>query len=140
MRFLSNIFGSFRKLSADILSQGEHLWWRPSNIAFASESQTVAGEAVSADSLMTSATCFACSKALAETIAGLPGFVYRSSALRKEADLNSPAQELLAEQPNPEMDAFTFWEMAVNRLTNNGNFFAEIERDGRDRPDRKSVV
>lgn len=129
-----NLFSSFRNLTADILSQGEQFWWRPANISFASETQTVAGEAVSSDSLMTSATCFACTKALAETIAGLPSSVYRSSVNRKEDDPSSPAYELLVDQPNPEMDAFTFWEIAVTRLTNNGNFFAEIERDGRDRP------
>jgi HK97 family phage portal protein len=134
LNFLQRILGYTRNLTADLLSSGEQFWWRPTNISFASETQTVAGEAVSADSLMTSATCFACTKALAETIAGLPSFTYRTSTARKEVDTISPAYELLAEQPNPEMDAFTFWEMAVTRLTNNGNFFAEIERDGRDRP------
>jgi HK97 family phage portal protein len=134
MRLIRNFVSSIRSLAANTLSQGEQFWWRPANISFASETQTVAGEAVSADSLMTSATCFACTKALAETIAGLPSSVYRSSAIKKEADPSSPAHELLVDQPNPEMDAFTFWEIAVTRLTNNGNFFAEIERDNRDRP------
>lgn len=117
--------------SADIVSEGAPYWWRP-NAAWGGESQS--GEEVDTNSLLTSATCFACTKVLSETIAGLPGQTYKYSKDRKEAESQSVAFELLTEQPNPEMDAFTFWELLITRVTNSGNFFAEIQRDHRDVP------
>lgn len=119
------------KPTGSIISDGDSRWWLGGNTW---SSETLAGEAVNQDSLMTSATCFACTKALGESIAGLPGTIYRNMDKRKEEDQSQPAYELLAEQPNPEMDSFTFWEVAVARLINRGNFFAEIQRDNQDRP------
>lgn len=117
--------------SADLISDGERHWYHGNTFT----TGTYAGEVVSTESLMTSATCYACTKVLAETVAGLPGLVYKTAVDHKrEKDYDSRAYELLSIAPNPEMDAFTFWEMAVTRTTNSGNFFAEIQRDGADRP------
>lgn len=132
MGFWTKLFNSFRP-SADIISDGEPYWYGPGR-QFVPADATAAGEAVTETNLMTSATCYACTKALSETIAGLPGEVFKVAMNRKDSDANSDASELLAEQPNPEMDSFTFWEIAVARLTNAGNFFAEIQRDNRDQP------
>lgn len=120
------------RLAGSIVSDGESRWWFGGNTW--SVGETHAGESVNQDSLMTSATCFACTKALSESIAGLPSSVYRNIEKRKEEDRGQSAYELLSEQPNPEMDAFTFWELAIARLVNRGNFFAEIQRDNQDRP------
>jgi HK97 family phage portal protein len=112
---------------------GESHWWRPGS-AWGAQ-RTLAGESVTEDSLLTSATCHACTRALSETVAGLPGFIYKDSIKKRDLYAQSHAQELLTEQPNPEMDAFTFWELLVARVTNSGNFFAEIQRNTRDEPE-----
>jgi HK97 family phage portal protein len=128
---LAPLLGAMRQ-TADVISDGAPFWWRPGS-SWGSE-PTQSGETIDEVSLLTSATCFACTKALAETVAGLPGQVFRDSGKRKEADSKSPAYELLTEQPNPEMDAFTFWELLTTRVVNAGNFFAEIQRNNRDEP------
>lgn len=125
-------WGSAPKPKADIVSDGEGSWWTHGNTW--SISDTVSGQAVNQDTLMTCATCYACTMALSETLAGLPGNVYRTMSSKRELDAESDAALLLADQPNPEMDAFTFWELAATRVSNRGNFFAEIERDQADRP------
>lgn len=117
--------------SGDLISEGNARWFSG---ASAIASDTMAGEPVSQESMMQSATCFACTAARSETVAGLPGMVFREFTNRREEDYNSQAYGLLTEQPNAEMDAFTFWEMLTTRLTNRGNFFAEIERNERDEP------
>lgn len=129
------LYARFRNLfqtkpTGNIITEGDTRWWGGNSFV----SDTHAGEIVNQDSLLTSATCFACTKALAETLAGLPGTIYRTSDKRQEEDRKQPAFELLAEQPNPEMDAYTFYEMVVARVVNRGNFFAEIQRDAQDRP------
>ncbi len=83
---------------------------------------------------MTSATCYACTKVLGESVAGLPRKLFQAIAERKELQTEIPANELLNEQPNPEMDPFTFWELNTARLVNRGNAFSEIQRDNADRP------
>lgn len=136
MHFLSALKQPFSKLFAasgnDILSEGETVWWKQAFPFYGAETQ--AGERVTLESLMTSATCFACTQALSETVAGLPGLIYRDGVNRKDHDPEHPAQELLTVQPNPEMDAFTFWDLMITRLTNSGNFYAEIQRNSRDEP------
>jgi HK97 family phage portal protein len=95
---------------------------------------TSAGERVTEYNIMSSATCFACTKALSESVAGLPATVYRMRGDAKEEDPGSKAWALLIDQPNPEMDWFSFAELMVSRVVNTGNFFAEIQRDQSDKP------
>jgi HK97 family phage portal protein len=137
MQFLRNLIPTISwgtsKPRADILTEGEGLWWT-SNDWTVGAGDTIAGESFNQDSILTSATCYACTKALAETVAGLPAMVYRQGSNRREEALETDAQRLLADMPNPEMDAFTFWELASTRVINSGNFFAEIQRDSSDRP------
>lgn len=135
LKFLSSLIPSWGqpKPRADIITDGNGRWWT-SNHWTVGASETVAGEGFNQDTILTSATCYACTKALAETIAGLPGTVYRQGGDRKEEALDSTAQMMLADAPNPEMDAFTFWELATTRVVNAGNFYAEIQRDSSDRP------
>ncbi len=132
MKFLSRLLRSAKR-TADLITDNEWRWWGFGGNFLPAES-SVAGEDVSEASLLTSATCFACTKALAETIAGLPSGVYRTVDRAKYADEKSDAHTLLSIAPNPEMDSFTFWELAGQRIVNCGNFFAEIQRDGNDRP------
>lgn len=118
--------------TADVVSDGESRWWSGNSWS----ATGAAGEDVDQDSMMRSATVFACSKVLSETIAGLPGCTYLSGVGSKSRTRGSNDQplELLNDQPNPEMDSYTFWEMLVTRMVNRGNFFAEIERNNRDEP------
>lgn len=118
-------------ITSSLVSDGEGHWWQGGG---SWSTGTLSGETVDQDNLMTSAACYACTKALAETTAGLPGTIYRTSGKNREEDQNQPAYELLSEQPNPEMDSFTFFELLIARLVNRGNFFAEIQRDRADRP------
>lgn len=121
--------------ASDIIKQGEPHWYRPGKTWFVDGDHTFSGESVDSDSAMSCITAYACSKALSETIAGLPGIVYQmvGDMVKKEA-YDSKAYELLAVSPNDEMDSFTFWELLVNRVVNSGNFFCEIQRDKQDRP------
>lgn len=134
MNLLSKLLSYFPTSSAsnDLVSSGESRWWSP--ISSWKAGNLHAGEDVSEGNLLTSATCFACTKALSETAAGLPAAVYKGLVTKKEIDHDKPAWELLVDQPNPEMDSFTFTELLVTRVVNSGNFFAEIQRDNRDRP------
>jgi HK97 family phage portal protein len=118
------------KQTASVVSDGADIWYNSTGHFV----DTAAGERVSESNLMSSATCFACTKALSESVAGLPAAVYREKDETKEEDPTSEAWRLLISQPNPEMDWFTFLELMVARVMNNGNFFAEIQRDGADRP------
>lgn len=116
--------------TASVVDDGEYRWWNTGVWG----TGTHAGTEVNDGNILTSATCYACTKALAETVAGLPGGIYREQGKKKLEDTEQLAYELLALQPNPEMDSYTFWELAVTRIVNRGNFFCEIQRDGADRP------
>ncbi|QEG40445.1 phage portal protein [Roseimaritima ulvae] len=98
-------------------------------------SKTSAGIAVTQESAMTSATVYACTQAIAETVGSLPGLVYESVDDRnRERAKRHRVYSLLHDSPNPLMNALTFYEMGTMRALNRGNFFAEIERNGRDEP------
>lgn len=131
MGFLSSLLSFFPKSSAsNVISDGESRWWGSGSTWAATN--TGAGEDVNQDSLMRSATCYACTKALSETVAGLPGHTFETHVeknVRANTEEFGEARELLVDRANPEMDAFIFREMMVSRLVNRGNFFAEIERD-----------
>lgn len=84
---------------------------------------------------MTSATAYACSRARAEMLAGLPSIVYEqmNEFTRRRARQTAPWQ-LLYDDPNPFMDAMNFYELVNMRQVNRGNGFCEIERDNADNP------
>ncbi len=117
--------------SNNVIIDGEGRWW---NGVSNWSADTLAGETVTESNVLTSSTCFACTKVLAETVAGLPSSIMKVLKDRREEMKSHVAIDLLCESPNPEMDSFTFMEMMVARTINAGNFFSEIQRDGRDRP------
>lgn len=118
--------------TAGLVDSGDALWFGRSSSWSA---DTIAGETVTDTSILTSTTCYACSKVLGEVVASLPGSIMRQLKRKKREEMEShPALTLLCEMPNPEMNAYTFLEMAVHRTINTGNFYCEIQRDGRDRP------
>lgn len=98
-------------------------------------SQTAAGITVDHDSAMRCATAFACTRAIAENVASLPGMVYESlGAEQKRRAAQSRAWRLLHDEPNQDMDVGTFYEMMTVWCCNRGTASAEIQRDGNDRP------
>jgi HK97 family phage portal protein len=100
--------------------------------------QTVAGVHVDHAEAMNCATAFACTRALAETLATLPPIVYRDQedGVRQRAS-NTDAWNLLHDTPCPSrrcVGSTGFYDQGTVRIVNRGNAFAEIQRDGRDRP------
>lgn len=117
------------------MREGDSHWWRPGKTWAVASDLTFAGEAVNSESAMSCIAAYACSKALGETVAGLPGVVFQMLKDQQKLEAyDSDAYDLLAVSPNDEMDSFTFWELATTRVVNAGNCFAEIQRDSRDRP------
>jgi HK97 family phage portal protein len=129
-RILSK-FGYVKASANNVVNDGDSHWWTGVSNWMA---DTVAGEVVTESNVLTSSTCFACTKVLSETVAGLPSSIMKVLKDRREEMKSHSAIDILCESPNSEMDSFTFMEMVVSRLTNAGNFYAEIQRDGRDRP------
>ena len=98
--------------------------------------QTTSGEAVSEDSAITYTGCWAAITKIASTIASLPLKVYQRRADGGREELrNDPLWYLLHDEPNSEMDSFTFQEMMIAWWVNYGNAVAEIERFDADDPD-----
>jgi len=81
----------------------------------------------------TFAAVWAATRALSGTLASLPARLHANvNGVRTLAD-DVRLSRLLTQQPNESMDAFTFYELMMKRLVNQGNAFAVIERDKRDR-------
>jgi HK97 family phage portal protein len=131
--YLLSLFSS-KPTARDLISEGESRWWSGSPLAGVFGSTTAANMPVSIETAMTSATVYACTRAIAENLGSLPGMVYKTSGATRKNALDSKPGVLLYEQPNPEMDSMQFIELGVTRLVNRGNFFAEIERDRTDTP------
>ncbi len=116
------------------MKDNEAAWWG-NTITGVYGATPTAGIALSEGRAMTSATAYACSRARAETLASLPPIVYQQFDLRRRSRANgSDPWYLLYDEPNPHMNSMTFYELMNLRQVNRGNAFAEIERDGRDRP------
>jgi HK97 family phage portal protein len=94
-----------------------------------------AGVPVDYDNAITCATVYACSDAIAGTLASMPAIVYESA----KDDSHHPAKNsrfwsLLHDQPNRDMDSMQFFELVTTRALNRGNGYAWIERNSRDEP------
>ena len=79
---------------------------------------TASGKAVNERSAMQMSAVYACVRILAEAIASLPLHFYRyNDAGGKEKALGHPLYNLLHDEPNPEMSAFSFREtLMTHRL------------------------
>ncbi|MGE5553305.1 MAG: phage portal protein [Betaproteobacteria bacterium] len=95
---------------------------------FAGGSATAAGVRVNEKTALHNSAVFACTRVLAETVAQIPLPVYRRLQPRgRERAMDHPLYELLHNQPNPEMNSFTFRETLTGHLALWGNAYAEIE-------------
>lgn len=102
-------------------------WW--------GSSQSAAGIQVDSDSGLNSSAAFACTRALSETLASLPAVVYEGlEGDQRQRARQNPMWALLHDQPNPQMDTFTFYSLNAKRLVNRGNALSLIEFNGRGLP------
>ena len=83
---------------------------------------TVAGKTVNERSAMQMSAVYACVRILSEAIAALPLHFYQYNAAGgKEKALRHPLYNLLHDEPNPEMTAFSFRETLMTHLLLWGN-------------------
>ena len=110
---------------------------------------TVSGVSVNAKTALGSSPFWSAVKIITEDVATLPLITYQRLQPRgKERARDHPNFQLLRNQPNPDMNAVTFWEMFVGHVILWGGGFAEKELDGAGRtvalwplaPDKTRVV
>lgn len=128
MSFFSKVFGSSR--STESYHTGDS---RISSLWGGAE--TSSGEKVDGDSALTYSAVWCATRVLVESVASLPLVLYRRDKenVRKRAK-NHAAYGLLLAEPNDEMEALPFRECITEWMINDGNGYAEIERDAAERP------
>lgn len=93
---------------------------------------STSGKLVTERSAMQMTAVYACVRVLAESIAGLPIHLYRTTKSgRKEKAINHKLYHLLHDEPNKEMTSFVFRETLMTHLLLWGNAYAQIIRNGR---------
>lgn len=91
--------------------------------------KTSSGRSVSQQNAQNYPAVYAARRILSEGVAGLPLLVYkRTSDTGREVDFGNPLQRLLNLEPNPLMDAFTFWDTITGHAVLWGNGYAAITR------------
>lgn len=92
--------------------------------------QSYTGKQVTEESALTYTAVYAAVRILAETIASIPLHVYiRVGEDGKKRARRHPLYNILHNQPNTEMTAFSFWEVMMFGLLFHGNCYAEIEKN-----------
>ena len=91
--------------------------------------ESYTGINVSEHTALTYTAYWACVRLLTETLASLPFITYRRLNPRgKERATDHPLYRILHDEPNPEMDSFTFFETLMYHLVAaNGNCYAYID-------------
>src|SRR3990167_7572472 len=91
--------------------------------------ESYTGINVSEDTALTYIAYWACVRLLSETVASLPFITYRRLEDKgKERATDHPLYHILHDEPNPEMDSFTFFEtMMYHLVATNGNAYAYID-------------
>jgi HK97 family phage portal protein len=87
------------------------------------------GEIVTPYTAMMVSTVAACVKTISESIASLPLIIYSRNNSGRQVAYDHALYHLLADSPNDEMSAFTFWEWVTVSLCLHGNGYAQIQRD-----------
>ena len=70
----------------------------------------------------------ACVSLRSELTASFPKGIYRRTAVGREEIIDDPLYKILSYQPNPYMNAFTFWELVNTHLDLWGNSYVYISR------------
>lgn len=108
---------------------------------------TKAGVSVTPDSALNYTAVLAGVRILAESVASLPALVYERTGEGRRRASGHGLYGLLHDAPNRRQTSFEFFELGMAHLVLWGNFYAEIERNGRGqvlalwplRPDRMTV-
>lgn len=103
---------------------------------------------ISEETALTYTAYWACVRLLAGTLASLPLITYKRLSQGKERATDHPNYFLLHDEPNPEMDSFTFLETYMSHLVTTGNAYSLIDWEDNVRikalwimrPDRISVT
>ena len=91
--------------------------------------ESFTGKTVGVDGALQLSTVWACVRLISETISTLPlGFYERQPDGSRRIASDHPLYEVLHNQPNADMTAVTFWEVAVASMLLWGNFYCEIVR------------
>ena len=77
---------------------------------------------------------YTCLNVLGETVGSLPFDVKQYTSKGRVSVPNHPVYRLLHDRPNPNTTAFDFWSTSEKLKRAWGNFYAEIQRDGRGTP------
>ena len=90
----------------------------------------VTGGEVTQESAMKFSGVMAAVSLRSELLASMPKMIYRNLEQGREADFKDPLYKILAYQPNPYMNAFTFWELVNTHLDLWGNAYCYISKYG----------
>ena len=94
--------------------------------------QSAAGKRVNERSAMQTSAVYACVRVISESVASLPLHLYRyNKDGGKEKAIDHPLYHLLHDEPNPEMTAYSFFEVALTHLLLWGNSYSQIIRNGK---------
>lgn len=93
-----------------------------------------AGITISNSAALACVAYWACVRLLSETLASLPLITYRRLKRGKERAYDHPLYKLLHDEPNPEMDSFSFLETLMSHLVTTGNCYSYIEWEDRVTP------
>lgn len=122
-----NIIGSLRARDSSGLASPKD--WLSSMFSLESYS----GVNVTTKRAMEHTAIYACVNILSESIGSLPLSVYKTETKQqktfKTKDSNHPLYSVLHDEPNPDMIAFTFFQLAMVHLLLRGNFYAQIVRN-----------
>jgi HK97 family phage portal protein len=90
---------------------------------------TASGELINERTALAVSTVYTCVTILAEGVASLPCKLMKRMDKGRTEAIDNPIYNLLANSPNPEMTAFTFWSTMVGSSALTGNAYAQIVRD-----------
>ena len=94
--------------------------------------QSSAGKRVNERSAMQTSAVYACVRVISESVASLPLHLYRyNDEGGKEKAIDHPLYHLLHDEPNTEMTAYSFFEVALTHLLLWGNSYSQIIRNGK---------
>ena len=94
--------------------------------------QSASGKRVNERSAMQTSAVYACVRVISESVASLPLHVYKYNKNGgKEKAIDHPLYHLLHDEPNPEMTAYSFFEVALTHLLLWGNSYSQIIRNGK---------
>lgn len=91
-------------------------------------SENYAGVTVTQDTALGFSAVWAATNKIAGMFGSLPCKVFQDEGNARREAREHPVYRIVHDEPNPDMDSYTFWEMMSERWVNWGTALAEIER------------